>query len=49
MPSCHSVRKFESTPMEKNVRMKNMTRKVLASPIAAGTLAAMSAGVPSAR
>ncbi len=41
MPSSHSRRKFESTPMEKKVRMKKMTRKVLASPIAAGSLAAI--------
>ena len=48
-PSRHSALKFDSTPIEKNVRMKKMTRKVLASPIAAGTFVAMSAGVPSAR
>src|SRR5262249_5605514 len=49
MPSCQSFLKLESTPIEKKVRMKNTTRKVLASPIAAGTFAAMSAGVASAR
>ena len=39
------LRKFDSTPIEKNVRMKKITRNMLASPIAAGTFAAMSAGV----
>ena len=45
MPSCQSLRKFDSTPIEKKVRMKKITRNVLASPIAAGTFSAMSAGV----
>src|SRR5262249_23134706 len=49
MPSCQSFLKLERTPIEKNVRMKKITRNVLASPTAAGTLAATSLGVPKAR
>ena len=49
MPSCQSFLKLDRTPIEKNVRMKKITRNVLASPIAAGTLLAISADVPSAR
>src|SRR5262249_46973947 len=48
-PSCHSFLKLDRTPIEKNVRMKKITLNVLASPIAAGTFEAISAGVPSAR
>src|SRR5262249_41145980 len=49
MPSCHSFLKLDRTPIEKNVRMKKITLNVLASPIAAGTFEATSAGGPSAR
>src|SRR6516165_12552676 len=44
MPSCHSFLKLDRTPIEKNVRMKKITLNVLASPIAAGTFEAISAG-----
>ncbi len=49
MPSAHRRLKFDSTPIEKNVRMKKITRNVFASPIAAGTLDAIAAGVARAR
>src|SRR5262249_17330049 len=49
MPPSHNSLKLDRTPIEKNVRMKKITLNVLASPIAAGTFEATSAGVPSAR
>src|SRR5262249_32303950 len=49
MPSCQSFLKLESTLIEKKVRIKKTTRMVFASPIAAGTLVAILAGVASAR
>src|SRR5208337_3545995 len=49
MPFCQSFRKLERTPIEKKVRVKKMTRKTLASPIAGVSLARVSGEAVSAR
>ena len=47
-PSSQSLRKFDMTPIEKKVSVKKITRKTLASPIAAASLEEAPPCAPSA-